>query len=116
MLSCAAAACPYVLNTPGVVPHVFGSQTAFCSAEMLSSLPHCNPMEYCMLKCEYCYVLCSFAEIRSQVLKEDVHACAGLLKVLMSFEHGTLPGNLHFKEANPNNKSLKEGVIKVSGP
>lgn len=46
---------------------------------------------------------------------EDVHACAGLLKVLMSFEHGTLPGNLHFKEANPNNKSLKEGVIKVSG-
>ena len=33
----------------------------------------------------------------------------------MSFEHGTLPGNLHFKEANPNNKSLKEGVIKVSG-
>lgn len=68
-----------------------------------------------MLKCEYCYVLCSFAETRSQVLKEDVHACAGLLKVLMSFEHGTLPGNLHFKKANPNNKSLKEGVIKVSG-
>ncbi|KAK9916399.1 hypothetical protein WJX75_002178 [Coccomyxa subellipsoidea] len=44
---------------------------------------------------------------------EGCSGLAGLLKVLMSFEHGTLPANLHFYEPNPNNKSLKEGVIKV---
>ncbi|EIE19942.1 hypothetical protein COCSUDRAFT_58179 [Coccomyxa subellipsoidea C-169] len=44
---------------------------------------------------------------------EGCSGLAGLLKVLMSFEHGTLPANLHFNEPNPNNKSLKEGVIKV---
>jgi hypothetical protein len=41
---------------------------------------------------------------------------AGLLKVLLTFEHGLLPANLHFKEPNPNNKSLQDGVIKARRP
>lgn len=59
-----------------------------------------------------CWVLNDLCSIRN-VVKIDCLHVTGLLKVLMSFEHGTLPANLHFNEPNPNNKSLKEGVIKV---
>lgn len=40
-------------------------------------------------------------------------ARAGLLKLLLSFEHGVIPGNLHFQEPNPKIKSLRDGTIKV---
>ncbi len=40
--------------------------------------------------------------------------CAGLIKVCLSYENGLIPGNLHYKEPNPNNESLKNGVLKVS--
>ena len=36
-----------------------------------------------------------------------------LIKVLLSYEHQTLPANLHFKEPNPNNAGLKDGILKV---
>ena len=39
--------------------------------------------------------------------------CAALIKVLLSFEHQTLPGNLHFSTPNPNNMGLKDGILKV---
>lgn len=32
----------------------------------------------------------------------------------MAYERGTIPGNLHFNEPNPNNTSLTSGVLKVS--
>ena len=38
---------------------------------------------------------------------------AGLLKLLLSFEHGMLPGNLHFNKPNPRIQSLGDGSIKV---
>ena len=38
---------------------------------------------------------------------------AGLIKVCLAYENGVLPGNLHYKEPNPNNESLKTGIIKV---
>ena len=38
---------------------------------------------------------------------------AALIKVCMAYERGTIPGNLHFKEPNPNNSSLTSGVLKV---
>ena len=43
------------------------------------------------------------------------HSCAraGLIKVCLSYENGLLPGNLHYKEPNPNNESLKAGILKV---
>ena len=41
----------------------------------------------------------------------DVHAA--LIKVCMAYERGTIPGNLHFNEPNPNNSSLTSGVLKV---
>ena len=34
--------------------------------------------------------------------------------MLLAFEHGMLPANLHFNEPNPNNKSLQDGTLKVS--
>ena len=37
----------------------------------------------------------------------------GLIKVCLSYENGLLPGNLHYKEPNPNNESLKTGILKV---
>ena len=42
------------------------------------------------------------------------HAHAALIKVCMAYERGTIPGNLHFNEPNPNNTSLTSGVLKVS--
>ncbi len=41
---------------------------------------------------------------------------AGLIKVCLAYENGLLPGNLHYKEPNPNNKSLKAGILKVHPP
>lgn len=38
---------------------------------------------------------------------------AGLIKVCLSYENGLIPGNLHYKEPNPNNESLKNGILKV---
>ena len=38
---------------------------------------------------------------------------AGLIKVCLSYEHATLPANLHFHEPNPNNAGLKDGILKV---
>jgi len=38
---------------------------------------------------------------------------AGLIKVCLSYENGLLPGNLHYKQPNPNNESLKTGILKV---
>ena len=38
---------------------------------------------------------------------------AALIKVLLSYEHQTLPGNLHFSTPNPNNAGLKDGILKV---
>lgn len=32
----------------------------------------------------------------------------------MAYERGTIPGNLHFNEPNPNNTSLTSGVLKVN--
>ena len=40
-------------------------------------------------------------------------AFAGLIKVCLSYENGLLPGNLHYKQPNPNNESLKTGILKV---
>lgn len=31
----------------------------------------------------------------------------------LSYENGMLPGNLHYKNPNPNNESLKAGILKV---
>ena len=39
--------------------------------------------------------------------------CTGLIKVCLAYEHGMLPGNLHFKEPNPNSESLQAGILKV---
>ncbi len=33
--------------------------------------------------------------------------------MLLSYEHQTLPGNLHFTTPNPNNAGLKDGILKV---
>ncbi|EIE23140.1 hypothetical protein COCSUDRAFT_47508 [Coccomyxa subellipsoidea C-169] len=44
---------------------------------------------------------------------EGCSGLAALIKVLLSYEHKTLPGNLHFKEPNPNNAGLKDGILKV---
>ena len=37
----------------------------------------------------------------------------GLIKVCLSYEHRTLPANLHFHTPNPNNAGLKDGILKV---
>ena len=39
---------------------------------------------------------------------------AALIKVCLAFEHGTLPGNLHYSAPNPNNASLVSGILQVS--
>ena len=49
---------------------------------------------------------------------EGAHAAcfgarAGLIKVCLAYEHATLPANLHFREPNPNNAGLKDGILKV---
>ncbi len=33
--------------------------------------------------------------------------------MLLSYEHQTLPANLHFHTPNPNNAGLKDGILKV---
>jgi hypothetical protein len=38
---------------------------------------------------------------------------AAVIKVLLAYENGMLPANLHFHEPNPNSESLKNGTIKV---
>ncbi|KAK9904717.1 hypothetical protein WJX75_001194 [Coccomyxa subellipsoidea] len=48
---------------------------------------------------------------------EGCSGLAGLIKVCLSYENGLIPGNLHYKEPNPNNESLKTGILKVvTGP
>ncbi|CAK0731645.1 hypothetical protein CVIRNUC_000023 [Coccomyxa viridis] len=44
---------------------------------------------------------------------EGCSGLAALIKVCMAYERGTIPGNLHFNEPNPNNTSLTSGVLKV---
>ncbi|EIE22203.1 ketoacyl-synt-domain-containing protein [Coccomyxa subellipsoidea C-169] len=44
---------------------------------------------------------------------EGCSGLAGLIKVLLSYEHRTLPGNLHFKEPNPSSAGLRDGILKV---
>jgi len=39
--------------------------------------------------------------------------CAALIKVCLSFEHGMLPGNLHYSQPNPNSESLNAGILKA---
>ena len=39
--------------------------------------------------------------------------CAALIKVMLAYEHQTLPANLHFTTPNPNNAGLKDGILKV---
>ena len=36
--------------------------------------------------------------------------------MLLAFEHGVLPANLHFDEPNPNSAGLKDGILKASLP
>ena len=31
----------------------------------------------------------------------------------LSYENGLIPGNLHYKEPNPQNESLKAGILQV---
>ena len=36
-----------------------------------------------------------------------------MIKLCLSYEHGMLPGNLHYQEPNPNCASLHDGTLKV---
>jgi hypothetical protein len=36
--------------------------------------------------------------------------------VCLSFEHGMLPGNLHYSQPNPNSESLNAGILKARAP
>ena len=38
---------------------------------------------------------------------------AGVIKLCLSYEHGMLPGNLHYQEPNPSCASLHDGTLKV---
>ena len=38
---------------------------------------------------------------------------SALIKVMLAYEHQTLPANLHFTTPNPNNAGLKDGILKV---
>lgn len=42
-----------------------------------------------------------------------VCCAAGLAKVLLAFEHGYVPPNLHFTSPTPKSKALAEGRLKV---
>ena len=42
-----------------------------------------------------------------------VSVCSALIKVMLAYEHQTLPANLHFTTPNPNNAGLKDGILKV---
>jgi hypothetical protein len=56
------------------------------------------------------------ATVRGALSKTGAEICvhgAALIKVLLSYEHQTLPGNLHFNTPNPNNAGLKDGILKV---
>ncbi|CAN8002218.1 unnamed protein product [Ixodes hexagonus] len=44
---------------------------------------------------------------------EGASGVCSFAKVILSMETGTIPGNLHFNEANPNIPSLHDGSIKV---
>jgi fatty acid synthase len=45
--------------------------------------------------------------------RPDTHMDAALSKVLLAYENGVIPANLHYHEPNPNCDSLKNGVVKV---
>jgi fatty acid synthase len=38
---------------------------------------------------------------------------AGLIKVLLAYENGVLPPNLHYREPNPNSEGLQKGALQV---
>ncbi|CAK0786732.1 hypothetical protein CVIRNUC_009946 [Coccomyxa viridis] len=44
---------------------------------------------------------------------EGCSGLAALIKVMLAYEHQTLPANLHFTTPNPNNAGLKDGILKV---
>ncbi|MBX2836902.1 MAG: acyltransferase domain-containing protein [Gammaproteobacteria bacterium] len=44
---------------------------------------------------------------------ESTAGLAGVCKVLLAMEHGTLPANLHYSKPNPNIESLRNGNIQV---
>lgn len=44
---------------------------------------------------------------------EPASGLAALTKLIMSIQHGTLPGNLHFKTPNPDIPGLLDGSLKV---
>jgi hypothetical protein len=62
-------------------------------------------------------VLCSSCERGGQAIPEKpvltLIVGAALSKVLLAYENGVIPANLHYHEPNPNCDSLKNGVVKV---
>ena len=47
------------------------------------------------------------------LLSSQLAEVAGLVKLCLAYEHGLIPGNLHYTEPNPNCLSLKDGTFKV---
>ena len=43
----------------------------------------------------------------------EAKGCAGLVKVCLAYEHGIMPGNLHFKSPNQDSTGLREGTLEV---